>query len=269
MPTVKVGDINMRYEAHGVGDPLVLLPGIGLESTTCFFRQIPVLAKNYRVIAIDNRGTGLSDKPDIPYSMDMMAKDVAGLLESLGIRKAHVYGVSLGGMVAQHFALCYPQMTASLILACTTCGGKHSVLPDQAVVGALFDMQGTPEERAGRLLPFIFSQGFIRTSPDVIQHAGSLYLEYCPPPHAFMRQGEASMTHDTYDRLPEIGVPTLVIAGTEDGLIPAENSRILASRIPGAESITLEGVGHLLSVEAPEAVNKAIHDFLKRHPIAA
>lgn len=269
MPTVKVGDINMYYEVHGRGDPLVLLPGISCDITTCLFRQIPGLAKNYRVVAVDNRGSGLSDKPDTLYSMDMMAKDAAGLLDSLGIRKAHICGESLGGMIAQHFALCYPQMTTSLVLACTTCGGRRGVQTDQAVMATLFDMQGTPEERITRLLPIILSQAFISNKPDVIKHFTSLRLEHPAPPHAFMRQGEAAMMHDTYDRLPEIRVPTLVIAGTQDKLIPVENSRILASRIPGAESIILEGVGHFMSVEAPEAVNKAIHDFLKRHPIAA
>jgi len=267
MPTVKVGDISLYYETHGGGDPLVLLPGITLDSASCFFRQTPGLAEHYRVVAIDNRGSGLSDKPDIPYTMDMMAKDAAGVLDSLGIRKAHVYGLSMGGMIAQHLALCYPEMTANLILACTTCGGRHSAQPDQAVIAALLDTRQAPEEKARRLLPFLHGQEFIRNNPDVLEHCFSLYLKHYPPPHVVMRQGEAIMRHNTYDRVPEIGVPTLVIAGTEDKVVPMENSRILASRIPGAELITLEGIGHLLSVEAPEPVNKAIHDFLSRHPM--
>ena len=268
MPTVKVGDINMHYETHGRGDALVLIPGYADCSTASFFRQIPGLAKNYRVIAIDNRGSGLSDKPDIPCGMDMMAKDAAGLLDSLGIRKAHVYGESMGGMIAQHFALSYPEITASLILACTNCGGRYRVEADQAFVAAIF-VEATPEERTRGLVPLLFSQEFTRNKPDIIEHWISLHLKHYAPPHVYVRDGEAIMMHDTYDRLPEIGVPTLVIAGTEDKVIPVENSRILASRIPGAESIILEGVGHFLSVEAPEAINKAIHGFLKQHPIAA
>jgi len=269
MPTVKVGDINMYYETHGNGEPLVLLPGYSLDSMTCFFRQIAGLAENYHVIALDNRGSGLSDKPDIPYSIDMMAKDTFGLLDALGIRKTHIFGVSMGGMIAQHLVLSHPEITASLILGCTTCGGRHSVAADKAALAALFDMQGTPEERNRRLLPFVYSQDFIRDKTDIIKHTASLQLKRYPPTYAFMRQGEACMVHNTYDRLPEIGVPTLAIAGTEDKLIPAENSKIIASRIPGAECVMLERVGHLMSVEAPEALNKAIHGFLKRHPIAA
>lgn len=268
MPTVSVGDINLHYETEGEGDPLVLIPGFATDGMTCFFRQIPGLAENYRVFAIDNRGTGLSDKPDMPYSMDMMAKDTAGLLDSLGISRAHVYGVSMGGMIAQHFALCYPEMTATLVLACTHCGGRHAIRPDQAVLDALLDTKGTPEERAMRLLPFLFSQEFISNKMDVIQQFGLLYFKNYPPPHVFKRQGDAG-PHDTYDRLPEIAAPTLVIAGTEDRIFAVENSRILASRIPGAELVTLDGVGHDLPVEAPEALNRAIHDFLKQHPMAA
>jgi 3-oxoadipate enol-lactonase len=268
MPTVEVGDINIYYETHGSGDPLVLVPGCAADSTS-FFRQIPGLAENYRVIAMDNRGTGLSDKPDIPYSMEMMAKDTAGLLHSLGIRKAHFYGISMGGPIVQHVALSFPEMTASLVLACAYCGAKHDVKADQAAIDAIFDTKQNPEERAMRLLPFLFSQEFISDKMDVIQQFGLLYFKNYPPPHVFKRQQEAIKMVDTYDRLPEIGAPTLVIAGTEDKLVPPENSRILASRIPGAESIALKGVGHLLSVEAPEAANKAIHGFLKRHPIAA
>ena len=268
MPKVKVGDIYMYYEAHGNGDPLVLLPGYGADSA-CFFRQIPGLAENYRVIAIDNRGTGLSDKPDTPYTMDMMAKDTAGLLQSLGIRKAHFYGHSMGGLIAQHLALCYPERTASLILASTNCGVSHRVRADQAAIDAMFDPKGTPEEKAMKLLPFVLSHGFISNNMDVIQQFGLLYLKNYPPPHVFKRQQEAMNMLDTYDRLAEIRVPTLVITGEADQMVPSENSRILASRIPGAECVILEGVGHFMPLEAPETVNNAIHDFLKRHPIAA
>lgn len=270
MPAVKVGDINISYEVHGKGDPLVLIPGHASDSQTCYFRQIPGLAKYYCVIAIDNRGSGLSDKPDMPYTMDMMAKDTAELLESIGIRRAHVYGISMGGMIAQHLALCHPGMTASLILASTTCttSGQHSVPPDQAVLASFFDTQGTPEERTRKLVPLIFTQGFARKEPSAVEQFVTLNLKHYPPPFVVARHGEAVMFHDVYDRLPQVQVPALVIGAEEDRLIPVDNSRILASRIPGAEFIMLERVGHALSVEAPEAVNKAILDFLKRHPIS-
>jgi len=269
MPTVKVGDVNIHYEALGKGEPLVLLHGLIADSATCFFRQIPVLAEYCRTIAMDHRGGGLSDKPDIPCSMEVMARDTAGLLDALGIRKAHIYGISMGGMIAQHLALCYPGMAASLVLASTSCGGRHSVQPDQAVIAALLGTQGTPEERTRTLVRFNFSQEFARSNPDVIERYIGLNIKHYPPPHAFNRRAEAIIMHDTYDRLPEISVPTLVIAGNGDEICPVENARILASRIRGAELLSLAGVGHFVSAEAPETVNKAIRDFLKRHPIAA
>jgi pimeloyl-ACP methyl ester carboxylesterase len=268
MPKVKVGDINMYYETHGRGDPLVLIPGHGTDCTTAYFRQIPGLAKDYRVIAIDNRGSGLSDKPDMSYTMEMMAKDAAGLLAALDVHRAHVCGHSMGGMIAQHLALNYPQMTASLILVCTTCSTtEHSVPPDQAVLATLFDTQGTPEERIRRLIPLAFTQEFFKNEPAVIERFAGLHLKHCPPPFIVARHGEAMMMHNVYVRLPQISVPALVIGAAEDKVIPVENSRILASRIPGAESIILERVGHMVTVELAEAVNKAILDFLRRHPM--
>jgi pimeloyl-ACP methyl ester carboxylesterase len=110
-----------------------------------WFRQIPVLSEKYHVVAFDNRGAGRSDKPDIPYTMQMFAQDTAGLLESLAIDAAHIYGVSMGGMIAQEFTLRYPEKVISLILGCTSCG-THGVIPDEEVVTLLFDT-----ERMGRL----------------------------------------------------------------------------------------------------------------------
>ena len=165
MPKVKVGDINIYYEIHGEGEPLVLIMGYGGNSGQ-WFRQIPGLTKEYRVIVFDNRGTGRSDKPDISYTMETMAGDVAGLLDAIDIPAAHVYGVSMGGMIAQHVALNYPEKVKGLVLGCTTCGGEqHSVVPDAEVMTLLFDMermqQLTPEEMIRETMPFLCSQGFI------------------------------------------------------------------------------------------------------------
>jgi len=266
MPTTKVGDINMYYEIHGNGDPLVIIPGLG-SSTAYFFRQIPALAEEYRVIAFDNRGNGLSDKPDIPCSTETMADDAAGLLDALRIRKAHIYGHSMGGMIAQHLALRYPEMAASLILACTSCGGRHVVPVDQEFIANSFDTQQSPEERIRGRLRFVFSQKFIDNNPDIIEHYISLYVKYTSPPHTYVRQAEAIVNHDTYDQLHEIKVPTLVITGTHGRLQPVETSRTLASRIPNAELIIMDGLRHLLYIEGAEDVNKAILSFLKRHPL--
>ena len=269
MPTVKVGDINIYYEVHGEGEALVLIMGYG-GSSGQWFRQIPDLSRECSVVGFDNRGTGRSDKPDVPYSMEMMAGDIAGLLEAIGIDAAHIYGVSMGGMIAQDFALRYPDRVISLILGCTTCGGTHTIMPDAEAMTLLFDMERmkrlTPEQGAREALPFMCSQEFIDNNPDIVEQFIAKAVEYVTPLHGFVRQAEAIMGHDTYDQLPQIKAPTLVISGTADRLVPIENSRLLASRIPNAELVIMENMGHGYFIEAAEEANQIILDFLRRHP---
>jgi len=268
MPTVKVGDINMYYDIHGEGEPLALIMGYG-DSSEEWFLQIPGLSREYRMVAFDNRGAGRSDKPDIPYTMEMMAGDIAGLLEALAIDAAHIYGISMGGMIAQEFALRYPDKVISLILGCTMCGGTQAIAPDAEVLTFLFDMERakrlTTEEITREMPPFMYIQEFIDKNPDIVEQDIANRVKYFPPLHGFMRQAEAMMAHDTYDRLPQIKAPTLVITRTADRLVPVENSRILASRTPSADLVLLENVGHGFFIEAAEEANTAILDFIGRH----
>jgi 3-oxoadipate enol-lactonase len=268
MSTAKVGDINIYYEIHGEGEPLVLIMGYGSPSGW-WFRQVPVYSQEYRVVIFDNRGTGRSNKPDIPYTMEMMAGDVSGLLDAIGVDAAHLWGVSMGGAIAQEFALRYPERVISLILGCTSCGGTHSILPDAEAMTPLFDFeraeQLTPEEQFREVFPLLYSQEFIDNNPDRIEEALARMMEYITPRHGFQRQSEAVMRFDGYDRLPGIKAPTLVIAGDADRVVPVENSRILASRIPGAELVILENMGHGFFNEAFDETNRIILDFLGRH----
>lgn len=268
MPKVKVGDINIYYEEHGRGEPLALVMGYS-GSSEWWFRQVPALSREYRVITFDNRGTGQTDKPDIPYAMEMMTADLAGLLDAIGVRATHMFGVSMGGMIAQHFALNYPQRVISLILGCTNCGGPHSVIPEPEAISALLDLgkidQMTLEQRASAVLPFIFTREFIENNGGIILDFGFAMMAHPTPSHVYMRHMQAIAGHDTYDRLPRIKAPTLVIAGDADRLIPVENSRILASRIPDAELSILKNVGHGFNVEAEAEANRAVLDFLRRH----
>jgi 3-oxoadipate enol-lactonase len=247
---------------------LVLIYGY-VGHSELWFEQIPVLSKKYRVIAFDNRGVGRSDKPDTPYTMAMMAEDIAGLLDVIGVDAAHIFGISMGGMIAQHFALNYPQRVISLMLGCTACGGVHMIQPAPESMAALFDFERlknmTPEEVTRQAMPFCYSQEFIESNPDIIEERVARQLEYPTPGHGATRQAGAIMGHDTYKLLPRIKLPTLVIAGDKDRLIPVENSRVLASRIPGAELVILKGAGHEFFIEDTEEVNRIILDFLGRH----
>ena len=268
MFTAKVGDLNIYYEVHGKGEPLLLIMGYGANSQW-WYRQVPAFSQDYKVIIFDNRGTGRSDKPDAPYTMAMMAGDAAGLLEAIGIEAAHVFGVSMGGMIAQELALGYPEKVLSLILGCTTPGGRNTVLPDNEALTFLFDherrRQLPLEEQAKELLPFLFSQDFLDKNRNLLGDFISHAFEHITPLHGYQMQGEAINSYNVYDRIPEITAPTLVITGTGDRLIPAENSRILASRIPNAELVLFENVGHGFTGELPEESNSAVLDFLRRH----
>ena len=267
MPIAKVGDINLYYEVHGKGEPLVLIMGYGQHGGMWFGSQ-DKLAREYRVIVLDNRGTGRSDKPEIPYTDEMMGGDVAGLLDVLGISSANVFGYSLGGMIAQAFALSYPGRLNNLILGATSCGGTRTVRNPEATAFFLNpELAKLPAEDAARAgIPWIWNEEFVKNNPDVIERFVAVACEYPTPGHAIASQANLLMTHDTYDRLPDIKAPTLVIAGSEDRMIPCENSKILASRIPNAELVIIENAGHGLFISDPtDNVSKIVLDFLRRH----
>lgn len=234
-----------------------------------WFRLIPALSQGCYVVAFDNRGTGRSDKPDIPYTMEMMAEDVAGLLDAIGIDAAHIFGVSMGGCIAQHFALCYPERVTSLILGCTHCGGPHRIKSEPWIRELLHDFerikQLTPEEHSREILDVIVSQEFIKNNKDIVDQYIRRVTEHDTPIHGLIRQYEAIIGHDIYNRLPEIQAPTLVICGAADKMIPAENSSLLASRIPNAELVILEKMGHGFFIEAADEANKVVLDFLRRN----
>jgi 3-oxoadipate enol-lactonase len=268
MPTARVADINIYYEVHGEGEPLLLIMGYGANSQW-WYLQVAAFSQKYKVIVFDNRGTGLSDKPDVPYTMLMMADDAAGLLDAIGVDAAHVFGVSMGGMIAQELVLHHPEKVISLVLGCTTPGGHNTILPDQEALDFLLDHErrrNLPIEEQGReLLPFLFSQEFLDKNQDRADHFISQAFERITPIHGYQRQGEAFMSFNVWDRLPEIKVPTLLMTGTADRLIPAENSRLLASRIPDAELILYENVGHGFTGEVAQEANRAVLDFVGRH----
>jgi len=268
MPTVKVGDINVYYELHGDGEPLLLINGYGQYSGH-WAKLIPCLSREYRVIAFDNRGTGQSDKPKISYTIKMMAADAGGLLDAIGVDQAHIFGVSMGGMISQEFAINYPDKVISLIMGCTQCGGAKTVQPTPEALAFLF----SPEiarlpvaERARATAPWLWNQEFIDKHPEAVEWYVEATCKYPTPPSGFACQAQAIAGHDTYDRLPQIKAPTLVITGGGDRIIQAGNSKILASRIPGAELVMLENSGHGFIGDAAAEATKAILDFLRRHP---
>jgi len=131
MPRLAVGTIQLHYDLQGNGEPLLLIMGFGLSSASWRPEFLAGLAPTFRVITFDNRGTGRSDQPDNPVSIALLADDAAALLDTLGIARAHVLGVSMGGSVAQEFALNHPQRLAGLVLGCAYCGDTFGIHLDR------------------------------------------------------------------------------------------------------------------------------------------
>lgn len=264
MPKAKVGDVNIYYEIHGKGEPLVFVNGKHM-SMALLYRHIPVFSREYRVIAFDNRGAGRSDSPDIPYTIKMMADDLAGLLDAIHVDSAHIIGYSMGVKIAQEFAL-HPERVLSLIMACPGSDVPDPVRPDTATRNERDWIETLPlKEKVRAFLKHVVNEEFINNNPRLAEKMVKIMYEGYGPPHGRTRQQQASGSYIGYERQPEIKAPTLVIAGSADKSCPAENARILASRIPGAEFVMLENMRHFFMWEDFDKSNQIMLDFLKRH----
>jgi len=262
MPKLEANGIQLYYEVHGDGEPLLLIAGAGYGSWM-WFKQIPELSRHFKVITFDNRGTGGSDKPDVEYSIQMLAQDTIGLLDALNLQKAYVLGISLGGFIAQELALSYPQRVAKLILCSTSFGGPNMVLPSSEVLQFMIHGAGGPEENFRRGLELAFSAAYLQKNPKEIEYICA-HLQTNPQPrYAYLRQLMAPACFNAEGRLGQIKSPTLVMAGAEDKAVPAENSRRLAAKIKAAKLIIFERAGHLFCIERAQEANKAIIEFLR------
>ncbi|HEX6669211.1 MAG TPA: alpha/beta fold hydrolase, partial [Gemmatimonadales bacterium] len=237
MPRVNVNGIGLFYQDLGApsGDPVVLIMGWGGDHTAWAF-QVQALAATHRVIALDNRGAGQSDQPDAPYSIPGMAEDVVGLMEALGLARAHICGASMGGMIAQELALRHPARVRSLQLHCTL--GRIDAYGTLLVESLLrVRAREDPDEWARAMLPWVICRKTVRERPEFVQLLLQRSLDN-PYPTSYAglrRQAEAIGAHDTLSRLPAIRVPTLVTLGAEDILVPPAFSREVHARIPDAE----------------------------------
>jgi pimeloyl-ACP methyl ester carboxylesterase len=264
VPITTANGIDLYYEIHGEGEPLLLIMGLSLSSKS-WFRTIPALSKQYKVIVFDNRGVGLSEKPNSPYSIELMADDAKAVLEAAGVESAHIYGISMGGMIAQRLALKYPEVVRSLILGCTTSGGEKHVQPSAEVSMLMLSRASstaTPEELALATVPILYSQSFIENHRNMIEEDIQRRIEIPVLPYAYMLQLQACLAHDTYNEIDQIKAPVLVIHGDEDRLVPYENGVTLAEKIQNAEFLTIKGAGHIYITEANDLVNKRVLEFL-------
>jgi pimeloyl-ACP methyl ester carboxylesterase len=264
MAFTRVNGVTLYYEVHGKGDPLLLIMGLGANATG-WSSQVPSFSREYQVIAFDNRGAGRSDKPNEPYSMDQMADDAHGLLDELGVGPAHVFGMSLGGMIAQELMLRHPRHVRSLILGGTMAGGPTALFAGPEVVQHFISLAGMPLAQAVEAgLALLYSADYIAKNKGELVRRSLLNAYLMAPMYAIQRQFMAVVGFNTFGRLSEIKVPTLVLTGTADRVMPAQNSRVLAEGIPGAHLVEFEGAGHGFLVECAEQVNSTALDFLRQ-----
>jgi pimeloyl-ACP methyl ester carboxylesterase len=236
------------------------LPGGG-GTVESFLPRTQPFTGEFRVVISDVRGIGRSDAPDIPCTMEMQADDLAGLLDTIGIDAAHVYSESFGGALAQYFAIRHPQKLKSLILVSTTCWARQVSEEAKRTTAAKVEMT---EELARTIVNLALSREFIDKNPVIARRMTEGLMKRPPPTPGYIRSQEAFYATNTYELLPEIKVPTLVIHGDDDGVIPVGNAHILASRIPHAELKIFKNVGHFF-IEAPGERDRAVLDFLRRH----
>lgn len=233
MPTVHLNGVDLYYESRGSGDVLLLIPGLGADVAD-YRKVIDGLARHLCVIALDNRGSGRSDKPDTPYTIEIMADDAAALLGVVAPGAVHVLGHSMGGRVAMDLALRHPECVKSLLLVST-------------------NARAPPETR--RRVEFL---GALSRRNPLLQR-----LDQHPQPYyAFLRQLDASRSYDATSRLSEIRVPTLILQGARDRLAPLALAQEMRSRIAGSRLVTLRG-GHLVLFMQPDASVQAILDFVR------
>jgi pimeloyl-ACP methyl ester carboxylesterase len=262
VPHIKAGDIRIYYEIHGEGNQtFTMIRGLGSD-LSAWSPQIPEFSKHFRTVVFDNRGAGRTDKPDGPYSIRQMAEDVNGLLEALNIQHTVLLGISMGGMIAQEFAIAYQEKLSCLILGCTTFGGSEAIHASPEILNSV--MAGPDADEKTRRLheQALFCDETIMNRRDVITSFAETRGRFPMPQRSLALQAAALRGHDTADRLHQIQTPTLVITGIEDRLIPAENSRLLAQKIPGAILQKLPG-GHVFMFEYPDAFNRAVIEFAR------
>ncbi len=256
---IKANGTEIYYEIAGNGPALVLIEGLGV-ATWFWEKQQPAFARHFTTIVYDNRGVGKSEKPPGPYSIRMMADDLAGLLDSLKISKAHLLGVSMGGFIAQDFALRYPQKVDRLILVSTSAGGPDHAPMAPEVLQTMFATDGSPRELARRKLALAYSGAFMAINE--IEHLIDLRLANLQPPHAYVAQATAGASFNLSDQVRQIQARCLILAATGDKLVPVANAHNLVKKIPNSRLKIYEGYGHQFFVEIPEAFNREVIDFL-------
>jgi pimeloyl-ACP methyl ester carboxylesterase len=267
MPTIKANDINIEYEIHGSGDPLLLIAGLGYDRWM-WHKMVPLLAEHFQVITFDNRGVGGSDAPKGPYTANLLAGDSAALLAELGIEKTAVAGHSMGGFVAQSLSLNYPHLVDKLILSATNFGGPNHIRITQEALLVLMDSRGDPIERLRRGIAVSTAAGYAEKAADFIEEWIAYRAANPIAPAAYEAQlaiGLGLMSEEAAfeNKLHQVKAPTLILFGREDKVVPPENAALFAEKITNSRIEILPGAGHFYPFEAPQSAAEAVTRFLQ------
>lgn len=265
MLRAQVNGVELVYELNGSSEPLVLIHG-AQSDRSIFAGLLPTFTDTYQVLTFDQRGSGQSEKPDLAYTIAMLADDTAALMDHVGFTSAHIIGVSMGGMIGQEFALRHPHKVRSLVLGCTTPGGPKAIpLEGEGVNRAYSTNELSAEERGRALAEAAFTKGYVDAHPEIVTAMIESRKNRPIDTVGFRHRMKAAFHHDTYDRLAQITSPTLVITGKQDALIAWENSQLLVDRIPNTEFVLLEPAGHVFWIEQAQQSRDAIINFLQAH----
>jgi pimeloyl-ACP methyl ester carboxylesterase len=269
MPFARNGTVDLHWESFGAGPAVLLVAGQGM-TVDGWWATIPVLARAFRVIAFDHRDTGGSSRVPWPYSVAHMARDAVAVLDAAGEQRAHVYGISLGSLVAQEVALRHPARVHALVLGASSAGGFAAYKPSPRSFAQTFLVRaGTmgPEEAEWAAVPYTYAEKTRRFHPGRIATDIAHRLSSPPEPLAYLHQAAAVASHDAYERLNQMTAPTLVVHGEQDVFVPPANALVLAERIPGAQRRLWPDAGHLYTIDEPQA-DREIARFLLRHSAA-
>ncbi|HZQ53837.1 MAG TPA: alpha/beta fold hydrolase [Bryobacteraceae bacterium] len=260
VPFVVNEGARLFWTEQGSGPPVLLIMGLSFTHEM-WYRVIPAIVPHFRAIMFDNRGMGRSDVPRGPYSIAQMARDAAAVLDAAGVTKAHILGASMGGMIAQELAFRNPDRVESLMLACTSYSGLFARWPDlRRLPRPVPWTRASRTERENALIPLLYADGTPRAR---IEEDFQIRMQCRWTSKGFLNQFAGILLWNSYRWLPRLEVPTLVLHGEQDCLIPVANGKVIAARIPRAELCAIPDAGHILMTDQPEACTAAVARFLE------
>lgn len=262
---VRHQQVEIAYRVRGEGPTILLITGLATPASAWGPFPAAIASLGYRVVTFDNRDCGQSSSGSSDYSMVDMADDALSVLDALSIEKAFVFGISMGGAIAQQLTLDHPERVERLMLVATGPGVGGGVPPEPGIFSAIFPTDVTDRRAALRtIVEALTAPGYARSHPDMIEMTVDRRDEEGSTIKQVTRQWSAILSFSSWERLSEIQVPTLVVHGDKDALVPHPNGVNLAARIPGAEFVTLKDVGHLVPLEAPAETLRLIQRFFEK-----